>query len=173
MKDKIRESLENILKDLFPLQAILVATVTSVDMEKSVCTVKLINSELELPNVRLRSVADGSDLGLIAYPKNGSKVLVGFVNNNIAEAFILKTSDVSELRLRGDEHGGLVIISNLVDQINTLESSINDLKQVFAAWVTAGGDGGAALKAAAATWTADLLTKTKINDIENEMVKHG
>jgi len=173
MKDKIRESLEHIFKDLFPQQIILIAKVISVDKDNALCDLVLVNSELELKEVRLRSVADQSALGLIAYPAINSKVLVGFVNNNIEEAFVVKPSDVSELRLRGEAYGGLIIISNLVDQINVLEQSINDLKQILASWVPVAQDGGAALKTASTAWAGESLTKTKISDIENDKVKHG
>jgi hypothetical protein len=53
-----------------------------------------------------------------------------------------------------------------------VEKDLNSLKQVFLQdWVPVSQDGGAALKAAAATWAGRRLTETQKSDIENEKVK--
>jgi hypothetical protein len=46
------------------------------------------------------------------------------------------------------------------------------LKQAFSSWVPVVYDGGASLKAAAASWAAQRLTETQQKDIENELIKH-
>jgi len=58
----------------------------------------------------------------------------------------------------------------MADSINELKDSVNDLKTIFTSWVTVPNDGGAALKAAAATWAGTFLVEdigeSKIDEIQ-------
>lgn len=187
MKDQVRESLERIIKDLLPIPAALQGTVLSVESDKATCKVQLINSELELEGVRLRSINDGSNKGLVLLPKTGSKVLIGFVNNNIEEAFVSRFSEASELLIDVDrvkfnngEFGGLVKIQELIDRLNNIEKDLNNLKSIFLGWTPSSGDGGMALKTSLAlvpdlanSYASKTLTLTRVNDIENENITHG
>lgn len=74
--------------------------------------------------------------------------------------------------LNGGNFGGMVKVEPLTSRINDIENDINELKNIFASWVTVPQDGGAALKAASATWAGSLLTPTQRGDYENEKVKH-
>ena len=64
-------------------------------------------------------------------------------------------------------------IQVLKEKYNNLEKDLNDLKSAFNSWVVVPGDGGAALKAASASWAGQTVTLTQANEIENEKVKHG
>jgi hypothetical protein len=85
----------------------------------------------------------------------------------------MQFKDDGTLTINGDGCGGILISKNTSDKLNSLEKDINSLKQVFTTWVTVPNDGGAALKAAAATWSGQQLTETKPTDLENKKIKHG
>jgi len=116
--------------------------------------------------------------GLYLEPVDGSPVLIGFTDKS--EAYCLFTQNIenayldtsSQFIIDGGSNGGLVKISDLVDKLNTLEQDINDLKTAFSTWAPASGDGGAALKLAAATWYGSQLDLTTINDLENDKIIH-
>ena len=53
---------------------------------------------------------------------------------------------------------------------------LNTLKQAFTSWAPIAGpttDGGAGLKALAATWFAQQLVTTQSGTLQNPKVKHG
>lgn len=96
------------------------------------------------------------DGNILIYHKDGKKIEL--------------TAD--EIKLNGATNGGLAIVNDVVDKLNNLENDINTLKTVFSTWVVAPTDGGAALKAAAATWYASMFTPTVEADISNNEVLH-
>jgi len=75
------------------------------------------------------------------------------------------------ISLNGGTLGGLVKVEDLTTRLNAIEDDINSLKKVFSSWSPTPQDGGAALKASAASWAAQSLTLTKRGDYENEKVK--
>ena len=149
---------------------LLVGKVLEVDTDKAICKVESQNKTFF--DVALRAINDGENSGLLVVPEVNSIVLIGrqFESKNFS---VVMTSTVSEIHLKGDDFNGLVKVSDLVTKLNDIENDINDLKTVFSTWVTVPNDGGAALKAAAGTWYASLLTPTDQSEIENENVKHG
>jgi hypothetical protein len=62
----------------------------------------------------------------------------------------------------------VALANKVLDELTTLKTAINDLKTVFATWVVAPQDGGAALKLAAATWYG---TPTVVNSVAASKVK--
>ena len=80
--------------------------------------------------------------------------------------------DKNAVAFNGGDFGGLVKVEALTKRLNTIENDINNLKTVFSSWIVAPQDGGAALKAAAGSWSGSRLTPTKRDDYENEKVKH-
>jgi hypothetical protein len=133
------------------------------------CKVQPQDETSAITNVRLTPQDVTSDFILI--PEVGSSVVVDFLDKK--HAIISMVSQVSAIRLKGDEYGGLIIIEELVTKLNNLESDINDLKQVFSSWTPIPNDGGAALKGSVSSWAAATLTESKVNDLENPDVTHG
>lgn len=68
---------------------------------------------------------------------------------------------------------GLVKVEQLTQKLNTIENSINALKQVFSTWTPVPQDGGAALKGAVSSWAGQQLQPTQQSQIENTKVTHG
>lgn len=108
--------------------------------------------------------------GLLYIPKDGSVVMVEQTSEN--SGYVSMWGEVEEVVFLGGENKGMVKVTELVDKLNTLESDINDLKTAFSSWITVPNDGGAALKAAAASWYSSPLTPTQISDLENDKVQH-
>lgn len=164
-----------------------VGKVKSVDEGKSTCVVviKGINQSVEVPNVNLQvGVCDGLQI----IPAVDSDVLI--ITSTFNQSYIIQYSDVdkyylqvgdSELTINNDgtmqlndgSYDGLVKVAELTQKLNDIEQDINALKLVFSGWVVTPFDGGAALKAAAATWYAQQLTPTQQNEIENNLITHG
>ena len=173
-----------------------------------VCTVDCtpLDESAPLLGVNLQANQE-STFGVVAFPKVGSYVVVGFVADGAA-GVVLLTDEVESVEvvisddtarisadkdgvrvlmgddtsaeltnegitLNGGGFGGTVKIVELTERINAIERDINNLKNVFSVWVAVPQDGGAALSAAAAAWSASPLELTQRGDYENEKVKHG
>lgn len=72
-----------------------------------------------------------------------------------------------------DKNSFATDINKLTERLNTIEQDINNLKTVFkTTWTPVAMDGGAALKVASATWAAQSLVKTTVDDMKDELIKH-
>ena len=110
-------------------------------------------------------VVISGDTARISADKDGVRLLMG----DDTSAELTKEG----ITLNGGCFGGTVKVEQLTERINAIERDINDLKSVFSGWVAVPQDGGAALSAAAAAWSATPLELTQRGDYENEKVKHG
>lgn len=104
---------------------------------------------------------------------NGTKLTVteDGIRVNVKDGITLDIDD-SAATFNGGDLGGLINIADLTSHLNTIEKDINNLKTVFANWVPAPQDGGAALKGAATSWASAQLTLSQRGDYEDEKVKH-
>jgi hypothetical protein len=144
------------------------AKIKDVNTSKETCTVTTLLDDMDLFDIRLT----GEGLGGVLYiPKIGSVVGVNLINET--DGYITMFSELTSIKIGDGTNGGLVKITDLVTKINNIENDINNLKNIFSAWVTVPNDGGAALKAAASTWYASQITNTNVNDIENNTIQHG
>lgn len=157
-----RESVDNLL----------MCTVVSVDGDTCVCQ-PIDDNEAELVDVRLVAEADATNT--LITPVIGSVVgVLAFSDLEVTEYMVALFSKVDTMKLRGDQYAGLVKVAELTTKLNALESDLNALKTIFSTtWTPVPNDGGAALKAASATWYASTITQTIQGDIENTNVKHG
>lgn len=151
---------------------VIVARVVSVDEDTLTCSVDPINdsSTVTIDNVLLSAEAND---GLIQYPSNDSIVLVAYGVKQ--QPFILMFSDIYKCRitigncdfyidkdgikLHGDNYGGLVKVDDLVDKINTLENTINQIA-FWALTVTP-------------PLTINPIVPTTAAEISNSKVQHG
>jgi hypothetical protein len=137
-------------------------------------------------NVRKRATVDGGK-GLIITPAANSFVLVSRIGGSdelymamvsIIETVKLSIDDItiaidnSKVEFNGGRNGGMVISKNTADRLNKIEDDINTLKQDFTAWTPVPNDGGAALKAATASWSDQQLQDTQASDLEDSKVTH-
>lgn len=69
------------------------------------------------------------------------------------------TDSLIEMGAKGSGSLDFVALAQKVDQaFSTLQSDLNTIKAVFSAWTPVAQDGGAALKAAAATWAGNTIS---------------
>ncbi len=175
----IREIIHKVIDERQPVQ-VLAGKVLSVN-EQAMTVDLSVPGRADRLDVRLRSVIDGQETGILIYPKIGSYVLVGLIDNRPESSFVVAYSEVEKIRvlgldlmeLNGDNLGGLVISQEVADDLNEIKQDINQLKQIISAWTPVPSDGGAAFKTAATTWAASMLVDTLKTDLENQKVKHG
>lgn len=181
---KTAKDLSNAIKALFGNSDSIIATVTSVDKNKSCCDVEVDGNELG--DVRLQAIVKENVKGCKIYPAIGSKVVVEQLNDK-GDWMVSMFSEVEEVLyevgdssfkmnaegvlFNGGSLGGLLKLAASVERLNLIEESINDLKQVFASWTVVPSDGGAALKAAVSSWSSNSLELTENADVENDKVK--
>lgn len=183
----------------------LVCQVDAVDKTARTVDCTPLDESAPLLGVNLQA-NQGSGFGMVAFPRVGSFVVVGFVADGSA-GVVLLTDDVESIEavisestarivadeegvrvrmgdatsaeltdegviLNGGSFGGMVKVGQLTERLNVIENDINELKNIFSAWVAVPQDGGAALSALTMNWAGSLLTPTQRSDYENEKVKH-
>lgn len=147
----------------------VLGTVAAVDESAKTCDID--DDGLVMYGIRLQCVTDAAG-GILCVPKKGAAALVVQIEGG--DGWMLADcAEYEKIIINGGVNGGLIKINDLINRLNVLEKSLNDLKQVFSTtWVVAPQDGGAALKSAVANWAADTITETKAEDIEDTTVTH-
>jgi hypothetical protein len=169
----------------------IVGKVTKVDESNFTCNVMPLDNDAELFKVRLKPTIDNVKKGIIAIPSVDSYVIIGFLKNKDTNPFVIWCSnfekyymfgeggntfefkDDGTILINGDTFDGVPKVQVVTDEINDIKTDINTLKAAFTAWIVIPSDGGAALKAAAASWAGQILTPAVKTDLENAKVKHG
>lgn len=160
-----------------------VCEVTSLDRGARTIDCQPLDETAPILGASLQADSGGTQ-GLTLYPKVGSLVIVGLVEGTPLGAVLL----ADELNVQiGDQQisitregitlnegklGGIIKIADLTSKINTLERELNTLKQVLTSWTPVPQDGGASLKASAASWAGRQLQLTRQSDYEDTKVKH-
>lgn len=164
----------------------LLCTVTAVNEDNRTCDVESVNGDATLSFVDVELMVGVND-GMLLIPAVDSQVYIAY--SNVVSPYVTMYSELDKIiyitgnsgieitdgsiKFNNGSFGGLVKIEDLVNKLNTIEQDLNTLKTVFSGWTPVANDGGAALKAAAATWYAQQLTTTTVADLENDSVTHG
>lgn len=157
-----------------------ICRVVSVNDSERTCEIEPINGDAERTG-RLQASLNLTE-GLYIKPVVDSFVQLTWINEitgTITQFSEIEEIDITiggssfniidgQVTFNGGNLGGLAVPSLVADRLNLLEDDINNLKTSFSSWVVAANDGGAALKAATATWYSSQLTQTQENDINNE-----
>ncbi len=175
----VNDYVERMVKRSVPNQVVL-AKVESVDAEGYACEVSMEGKPNRL-KVRIRSVIDGSQEGMLILPKVGSFVLVGLINNNPNSNYIVSFSEVDDIwlqsptiKLNGDSNGGVVNWPKAVEQLEKLTARVDALYDALnTAAPSAPTDSGASLIAAIKGSLAAVVDIEKWDGLENENVTHG
>jgi hypothetical protein len=121
-------------------------------------------------------------------PVVGSKCLIGIINNNIADAFMIEAEQIEQIELvdksgfkvvlndgkmsfNGESFGGIVNAKELKTQLDKNTEVLKKIQQAFQSWVPVPSDWGAALKTATTAFVN--LQTANLNNIENDKIKHG
>lgn len=172
--DRIRAGIKALSRQATPSQMQL-GTVEAVDEQTQTCDVKIDEGYI-LYGVRLTSVEDAQ---ILLVPKVGAWCIVASIDNDESLTYAMGFSaidkilaNVEEIVINEGENGGLVKISALIDEIDSLKRDLNNLKTAFKSWVVTPNDGGAKLKTAASVWASSSLELTNRDALEDTKVKH-
>ena len=121
---------------------------------------------LHVPDVRLRASTEVDGAQLLMRPAVGAVVIMGTLTGDLDHLVVLSMDRAEEVIINGGE------VQELTKKLNTIESEVNDLKQLFASWVPVKGDGGAVLRGLLGSWAGKRLTPSKREDYEDTKVKH-
>ena len=162
-EEKVRKALSDFFHKRTALQCVpgKVVAVNTTDMT---CDVEPIDGGAKYFDVRIRASIDGNGIGVLPQPKVNSMVVIAMLNNKDASAFVLLYDELTEykiicnnIKLNGDQFGGLVKIEELHSAINRLEQRFNQHTHPGNNTVTA-------------TQIAPVTTRQQL---ENQSVKHG
>lgn len=150
-------------------QSSFACRVSNIDTTKYTCDCAPIDGSADFKGVRYN--ANGLK-GFVLEPKDDSIVIITVTSNTTA--FVSMVSEVNQIYLNGDNEGGLVKVSDLVDRINDIKDVVNDL-------ITKYNTHTHILTLSAGTGTAAPTTTTEpstipittVNELSNNKVKHG
>jgi hypothetical protein len=161
----IRESIQNIAKEGFISNRCRVVKVTAVN--GYTCTVKTLDTETEISNVRLQT-SDAS--GLYLKPAVNSFVIIAPIAD--FEYVVVMYSDIDEMQFLDGSYGGLTKTQELKTQLDKTNEVLQAVVDSLTNWTPVANDGGAALK----TFFNTTLGPKIVGDfssIENDKITHG
>lgn len=165
---EIKELIRKIVKQEVDEMEIHLAQVNSVEDDRT-CSVMLLDNDTEYSGVRLQAKEDASN-GIFLQPAVGSIVMV--VLDKIP--FVVMTSAVDYVEIRGDQYGGLTKTPTLRDELNKTRSLLNAVIQVINGTpIPEPGSGSASALQAALKVAITGQSLGSYDEIENEMIKHG
>lgn len=121
-------------------------------------------------------------------PTVGTKCIVGIINNDTADAFLIECESVDEIEIsdatgfklvlkdgkmtiNGENFGGIVNAIELKNQVDKNTALLEAIQNAFESWTPVPNDGGAALKGIASSFIS--LEVADLSNIQNEKIKHG
>jgi hypothetical protein len=156
-----------------------VAKVKAIDEVKMTCDVS-VEGTADLFDVRLRSVIDSAEKGILIYPKIGTYVLVGIIDGRKTSAFVAATSEVDKIRLMsdvielsGNSLGGIVKADELKTQLDKMTARIDGIIDAITNGVPVTDYSGAGLQSSIVLALQTLIDIENFNHIKNDKVKHG
>lgn len=145
--------------------------------DDTTCTVQV--DELRLSGVRLRSVVNKEETGILITPKVGSYVLVTDLSGgNMRVLVVSMYSEVDKITINGGKNDGLININDLTDKLNKLVGEVNALKDKFNGHthIVSGTinlvDSSCSGNAAAIATKASAATKFNKDDYEDTSIVH-
>ena len=169
--------------------AIIKGKVDAIDEDKLTCTVLPLNGDAKLYGVQLRAKVEDNPTGILAFPKVGSDVLVGFVNDNEADAFIAQVSEIDKLQIV-DASGTVTLEINangislgskdassehvplgesLVQQLEIQSAKVDAIINALTNAATAPTDGGATYKAGIVALVSTLQSPNYSNVLSDKI----
>jgi len=172
----LNESIRKIVRGMVT-PSIIPAEVTAFNSDDWTITCKIDN--LEIDEIRVKSVINTDDTGILIEPKVGSKVLLGKIDGKAEALVVLKYDEIVKYRLiadliefNGDDYS--VVKAEELQQILTINKTFIDaFKNILSVPINEPGNGSpSAFQTALNTALASLDYKDG-QGIENETVKHG
>jgi hypothetical protein len=163
--------------------------VESVDKGTDTMVLNPINGSAQYVGVKLQSIdnTEGSRADIVRYPAIGSLAVIGLLQNDYTDTFMITASkydsvnikidsvtlDADSLVINGGRNKGMVNLTPLVAKINKLETTLNQLIASFKTHLHTGVTTGAGVSGPTATPSPALIAPvTKNADLEDTKVKH-
>lgn len=159
----VRDAIVQIAKDSFKSTEARIGSIVSVDATAKTCVVKTLDTELEIPDVRLQA-APGK--GFFLKPKVGSFVVITSFQD--FEYVVVMYSDIDEIILLDGSYGGLIKISDLVSRMNAIENKVNDMIEYINQHSHPGNG-----SPPSPPYIGGTLSNTTVGQIENPLITHG
>ncbi len=116
----MRAELARFIDSRIPTQ-VVGGTVLRIDAARAVCDVQPADENApELLDVQLRAVDDGSAAGFVLWPAQGSSVLVGLIENDPNNCFVLAVSQVEAFTLSTAADSVAQLLADLFTAIEQL-----------------------------------------------------
>ena len=149
------------------------AQVVSVENDTT-CTLQL-EDDLKVSDVRLRSVVNDSESGIVITPSVGSIVLVADLSGGkFTQMVVVMYSEIDKVEFNGGKKDGLININDLTNKLNNLVDEVNGLKDKFNTHthtVTTTAPAGEWITKTT-TSTASDATKFNKSDYEDDKITH-
>ena len=203
MSDELKQAVKRLAKSNTGFDALLeLAIVKSVNEQEMTCDVVLFdNEDLLLEGVKLKPVVaglDATEMGAVLYPAIESKVIIGQINADDTDLFVVLMSkvnkisidagkafkmlmdissgsmafDISKLVFNGGGNGGMTLVKGVHKKINQFENKLNDLIGDYKIHkhngVTTGGGISGVADKLGPSKIQDI---TKIEEIENKAIQ--
>lgn len=188
MSGKVNKALRDLQRKNAPRQ-VQSGTVAEVDENNFTIDVDPTDEGARFNDVRLRSVIDTSNNGMIIVPEKGANVLIGIIGNNDNANYLISTDKIRKIiietatgtkmviatngsvEFNDGSNGGLTITPKLVAELTKTNQVVQAIQNALLTWTPVTQDGGAALKAIASA-TLNSLQVGDFSQIENGKVKH-
>lgn len=120
---------ELLSKILNPRPTIQVWEAVVISVQTDTCTVKILESDLEVQDVRLIAEIGGTP-GLLITPKADSIVLVGCIQNEVADLFVLQYTEIDALKFTKNDveisaDKDAVTVKNSQSEVSIFSNSVS------------------------------------------------
>jgi len=194
--DELKKAIRKISKPGGFVEPVMRATVISVDKNAMTCSVQTVTDGMELDNVKLKPVINGGDrtqMGLVVFPTVNSFVLVGMIQENNLDLFVLSCSVIESISLdtstalnllvtndgkinvnavkmvfNNGNNGGIPLVNPLTNVILKLQQQVNTLVETFNSHVHVAPGGTTSPTATPGPAITAALIKTR--DIANAAI---
>jgi hypothetical protein len=197
----LKKAIQKLSKKSTGFDAILeLAIIKSVNKSEMTCSVVLYDDKnLVLEEVKLKPVVpslDATEMGVVIYPVVGSYVIIGQINNNDDDLFVVSCSKaesisvnagppfnflldlqngslamtVPQLSFNGGKQGGLPMVNPLLAKLNQLEDRMNGLISDFKEHKHPGVAPGAGISGIPDKTGPSAIVKTNLTEIENKSI---
>lgn len=141
--------------------------VKSIDRQKRACIVSL---EGEMGEIEASLQVGDKGKGLVLIPKENTMVVIGMRSKNLG--FVIMIEEVEEIIINGGEHGGLIKIKELKENLEKMSKRIDGIINAIKNSTNVAQDGGTSMKASMVAALNTLTDKENFSAIENEKIKH-
>jgi len=180
----IRNIIRQLSHDHDTVNSGIIATVKAVDMQKRTIDAEPLDGSAPLLDINLQA-NQGSNFGVVVYPKVGSYVIVGPTCGS--RAFVVWTTDEIDrvevkiggtsveadgdgIIFNGGERGGLVKINELTQKLNGLVNIVNNFINIYNNHTHVCTSPGST-SATPLPMQADSAETFNKNDYENKLIK--